>query len=78
MVIFSLKNVVSQYSVGYPPLYTFVECNRAFVLYYFESKTNINICHGIDAILNSFGIRIKNTVSSNGTRQSWRLLKTPV
>lgn len=75
---FSLKNVVSHYSVGCPSPYTFVEYKRAFVLYYLESKTNINICHGIDAMMESLGIKIINTLSPNDTKQSRRLSKTPV
>ena len=75
---FSLKNIVSQHSAEYTPPYTFVECKREFVLYCFESKTNINICHGIDATMESLGIKIKNNLISNGTKQSQRLLKTPV
>jgi len=66
------------YNVGNPPLYKFIECNSAFVLYYYESKTNIDICHGIDAIMNSFAIKIKNAMSSNVTKKLQGILKTLV
>jgi len=53
-VIISVKTSIPRHRDEYNFIPTLVEHNLTFFLYYREAHTNIDGCHGIDAIVNRF------------------------
>jgi hypothetical protein len=66
-VIISLKTSIPRHRDEYNFFPTLVEQNLTFFLYYREAHTNIDICHGIDAIVSQFEIKTRMLLDSAGT-----------
>jgi hypothetical protein len=58
-VIISEKTSIPRLRDEYNFFPTLVEHNLSFFLYYREAHTNIDGCHGIDAIVNRFEIKTR-------------------
>jgi len=58
-VIFSLKTINPRHRHEYNFFPEHVEHNLTFFLYYRETHTNVDNCHGIDAIVNRFDIQTR-------------------
>jgi len=56
-VIISVKTSIPQLPDEYNFFPTLVEHNLSFFLYCLEAHTNVDGCHGIDAIVNRFEIK---------------------